>query len=696
MSRQYQPTHSAYKVSQEKINYAKRLAEGLPVDEKFFPPNFSIFPEVLPPEEKDDSLYVHIFLSSYKAIAEGDLNKLQAYLGPAFYCLRQRNNRNIHQKRWTWLSERETLDVAAQLFNFVLLYARKSVHETYINVAKRNLETNIWSLESDLKESCANWTLLPNNAGYIRNPDFSKKSVETPVSILEKLEENRQQLKAIDTNEVLTAIYENAMQFSIPILTAQETNQLRLALKSCLHISVHGGSRIETLVKNSFDINLLADSPYQEGKEATPKKIMHYSTETVPTLVSPITYEVICHTTRQYAFTRPEIQKSIAEKIDDIFNTTSNLAKILNSFHLLWHDSYLKCQDLEKEYRDLVNENHLKAQQEILKEEYSALASVRALEKSGSQQDEKEIADASSKITGEEIIESGIGKISLALITLDHNTSLIKGSSPGLSLLATAIEQCNKIGMGKEEQENRLSIAAYLIQRGCSPFLLPGLSEAGKEKEQIISKKSLPWKLLVATLLSLVCITRVAEEIRQVLLDYSEKNVHRKDDKIGLHRRQAVMRLIRLLYDSQNPNILQENKLIEMIEEQIKQSPRGWFDRSSLYEQLQMIVDKVQSNSVIFIDANIIHASTKKAEESISVPNSKTSKKSNEYELSTSIRTAREQKSTASDEKIAIQTPGVTLFTQKKRVSPRVIIKDITDNPDYDSDDELPTRKPFH
>ena len=143
----------AANMAEEVAEYTKRLSEGLNLEQKTVSPNFGLLPTV-PLLNKYKKIYYQIIQNVRSAIIEGNINKLQVYLGPALYQRHKRDNRQIHQLRWEWITAQEKMDSYAQLFDLALWYARKLACDEYIAMGQRTLKdemrypgVKVWSEE---------------------------------------------------------------------------------------------------------------------------------------------------------------------------------------------------------------------------------------------------------------------------------------------------------------------------------------------------------------------------------------------------------------------------------------------------------------------------------------------------------------------------------------------------------------------
>lgn len=435
--------------------------------------------------------------------------------------------------------------------------------------------------------------------------DFLKEKNATALS--EKLV-----LKSVFPEDLLLLIYKHVKCFP-PKLSSSALICVKKALLNCLYaLPERHANYLENIVHHTFEKSEQLSSPDQVYTMTPPHQLAPYSVPTVLPVLAITTFNAVCKAVKEDAFKSAEI-KAIAGEVEIVLMETNNLAELLNYFYLAWQEQENISQSLEEEYRFLVNKQQIQTKREELLAEYKERAdSVLAYKKMGFRSIDNDIFDEgeAKKTLSMKVCESNIGEVSLAdlpwptkqTVTLpltkqanSTQQTIVFSTRPGLEsvLLTAALEQLQHPRATDEIRACQLNIIAYLIHRGCPLNLLPWFKVIPQGPD-IISAQIVPWHILIAVLQSLVCVTLVANRVRQVLFDYAEKNKAREDDEIGLHRRQAITLLVSVIGDGQRAEKLQEERLLKIMKEQIDKSPRGWFGRSELYSQLQGVLIQTQ------------------------------------------------------------------------------------------------------
>jgi hypothetical protein len=152
-----------------------------------------------------------------------------------------------------------------------------------------------------------------------------------------------------------------------------------------------------------------------------------------------------------------------------------------------------------------------------------------------------------------------------------------------------------------------MEIIITLIHHGCSLFSLPLFYSNAQpaHNNSIVRSTRIPWQILIASLEALVCLTPTGEQVRQSLLRYSEialaQNIGGTFDWYGKRRSAEVLKILMLLFKSQQPESLGEDTLIMQIKNYIETAPRGWRKRSRLYALLQDIIQRTQTHELMTV-----------------------------------------------------------------------------------------------
>jgi hypothetical protein len=159
----------------------------------------------------------------------------------------------------------------------------------------------------------------------------------------------------------------------------------------------------------------------------------------------------------------------------------------------------------------------------------------------------------------------------------------------------------------RQARSIRLEIIISLIHHGCSLFSLPLFhsNEQPIYKNSIVRPTKISWRILIAALEALICLTPTGEQVRQSLLHYSEialaQNVGGTFDFYGKRRSAEVLKIMMLLFKSQQPESLGEDTLLLQIKDYAQTAPRGWKKRSRLYTLLQDIIQRTETRELMVI-----------------------------------------------------------------------------------------------
>lgn len=584
-------------------------------------PRFDLLGEVLP-SFRDEETLTSLVGEIRKVIKIGNTNGLKTCLGPLIYPHRLSANQRIANLRWEWIAAREKVDLYAQAFNLAVWYLRKHIFERGFPVELNRVERLIRSAASPpvfesrkVRRTNYSSTIFRRGDGVfivtpkvwvgeseqlecVKTSRLSPELVQRyqreiePIKLCLKAYEDRDivelrspkdlvaygiQFRENFSAEVFRDLCTYAARLDVPELSASKKNHLRDLLIASLkelspmlgaeHISVLGkGSFVGSVGKTKSDkkkednedaVRAESPPPSRPGAPANERAVLVISSETLSVLQKYIA---------QHAYQNPRVLAELTAEINRIFAEEAGVQYILHSLHQCFKENCEAVRQIRKEYRGLTEAADLKKQEAQWIAEYREFI---------------ELTKSAADVNG--ILRNELGHICLANLEL----------ASANQFLEEAIAHCESPEK-RPRLKQYLAVAAELIGRGYSLFELDRFKDPQivAEPHWLVTREDFPWELLVASLNSMLCITPVAEQVRQVLLAYAQKLLGRDDktDTIGSARRGAVTSMLWLLHKSQEDgNLLEEAFIAEMMD-QIKSAPRGLWGQSRLCQQLQMIL----------------------------------------------------------------------------------------------------------
>jgi len=546
---------------EERVRYMQLLKDKLDTSKPLEHPRFNALPDVpLLQEQLLEDIYPEIESLANQAIKKGNYDRLQALLGADIYSAHHAINQNIHKLHWKWIDAKTITDAYAKLFNILLWYAHLPILEKVIN---KILDDKVETLQNKLN-------------GFIKNEDEQNKKL--PLSNKDDCFEKSSNEKDISPDLLKDAQKEKERAYNhFKRYHDNSIEEGRILLESLKDVeNFIRANCSQELFSSICENNAGAPIPALDTRN---KKLLKSALESSLNTLS----QQYTRTTQSTIFDFERniknviighIQNKINLEIDRIFLTTDSLEQILDQFNQLWHQHAEETKRLEKDYYNLTNIDEWRKKQIMLEKTYRKLPEVEAFS-------HEEILGI--KNLGTDILENQLGK---ALLLQSR-----------ASLLAFAIEECKRADLSKSEHAKRIANAVLLIRYGCSLFSLP---EYSLSDNTTTKRPYLAWPLIIESLKSIACRTPTARAIQEACLEYAKED--HPINPIGLHRAESVMRLTQLLYKTQNSENPTDNRLLETMKNQIEQAPRGFLGRSSLYQKLEKIINKVENQSLLAIE----------------------------------------------------------------------------------------------